>query len=163
MIMGCIRECTVRDSLGPTIIDRVITLDKQDFIGLLSVLKVPSMIRIGFDSPSLVFTIRINTCSGNKVALRYRSGVCNTERISEYSLDRTPNLCQGGQPSVSSRKRHIMLIYIDDLKAFLEKLLGLIWKLVPDGVLCALVRLVNMDTLSWAKHISNSSIASVYG
>jgi hypothetical protein len=94
MIMSWIRERTMRDSLGPTIIDRIITLDKQDVIRLLSILKVPSMTRVGFDSPRLINAIRINPCSGDKVALRYRIGVRNTERISEDGLNRTPNLHQ---------------------------------------------------------------------
>lgn len=130
------------DSLGPTIIDRIITLNKQDFIGFLSILKVPSMTSIGFDSPRLINTIRVNPCSGNKVTLRYGIGVRNAERISEDGLNRTPN--------------------VDDLKAFLEKFVSVIWEKVLDGVLGGLIRLVDVNTFSWAKYISNSSVAPVY-
>jgi hypothetical protein len=59
-------------------------------------------------------------------------------------------------------KKEIVLIYVDDLKAFLEKFISLIWEKILDGVLGGLVGLVDVNTLSWAKHISNSSVAFVY-
>lgn len=92
MIMRRIRKRTVRNSLGPTVIGRIITLDKQDFVGLLRILKVPSVIRVGLDRPCLVDAIRIDACGRNKVAFGYGMGVGNAEWISEDGLDWSPNL-----------------------------------------------------------------------
>jgi hypothetical protein len=59
-------------------------------------------------------------------------------------------------------KKEAVLIYINELETLFEKSLGLIWKMVPNSVLGALIRLVDVNTLSWAIHISISSVASVY-
>lgn len=63
---------------------------------------------------------------------------------------------------IINRKKEIVLIYVDELIAFLEKFISLIWKMVLDENAGGLVGLVNVNTLSWAKNISNSSVASVY-
>lgn len=60
------------------------------------------------------------------------------------------------------RRKEGCFIYIDELKAFLEKFLGLVGEKVPDGVLGGSVGLVNVNALSRAKHIRNGSVASVY-
>ena len=46
-----------------------------------------------------------------------------------------------------------MLIYVDDLKVFLEKFISLIWKIISDIVLGGLVRLVDMHPFPWARPV----------
>lgn len=59
-------------------------------------------------------------------------------------------------------ERKIVFIYVDDLKPFLKKFISLVWEKVLNGILGGLVGLVDVNTLSWAIHIGNSSVASVY-
>jgi hypothetical protein len=75
-----------------TIIHGIITLDKEWLIRPLSILKVPSMIRVRPDCVRLALAVWIDQCGGNEVAVWHGMGVCKTEWISEDGLDGTPNL-----------------------------------------------------------------------
>ena len=52
--------------------------------------------------------------------------------------------------------------YVDDLKALLEKFVGLIWEVVPDTVLRGAVGLIYMNSLSWAAEL-DGPVANVCG
>jgi hypothetical protein len=77
-----------------TIIQRIVTLDKKRLIRPLSILEVPSMIRIWLNRVCLAFTVRINERSWNKVALWHGMGIRNGEWIFEDGLDGAPDLQQ---------------------------------------------------------------------
>jgi hypothetical protein len=55
-----------------------------------------------------------------------------------------------------------MSTYINDLKAPLEKLVSFVWEVVLDTVLRGFVRLVNVNSFSWAANLGGS-IAEVSG
>jgi hypothetical protein len=90
--MSWVRKCRMRDSPRATVIDRIVTLDKHRLIRPLRVLEVPSMIRIRLDRVCLSLAIRVDQCSGDKVALGHGMGVRKRERVSEDGLNGTPNL-----------------------------------------------------------------------
>jgi hypothetical protein len=43
--------------------------------------------------------------------------------------------------------------YIDDLKALLEKLVGLVWEVVLDAVLGGAIGLIDVDSFPWAAEL----------
>jgi hypothetical protein len=46
--------------------------------------------------------------------------------------------------------------YIDDLEAFLEKVIGLIWQMMLDAILRGLIGLVDMNSFSWPTELGGS-------
>jgi hypothetical protein len=53
-------------------------------------------------------------------------------------------------------------IYVDQLKAFLKKFVGLFWKMVLNGILSGRIGLVNVNSFSRTKHLSKCSVVCVY-
>lgn len=96
--MSRIDKCCMRNSPCTAVVQRIIALDEQRLIRSLCVLKVPSMIRISLNSISLTFAVRIDQCSGHKVAVRNRMRVRECQRISKDSLDRAPDLSRNSEP-----------------------------------------------------------------
>jgi hypothetical protein len=58
--------------------------------------------------------------------------------------------------------RNLVWTYIDDLKALLEKFVGLIWEVVPDTVLRGAVGLIYMNSLPWPAEL-DGPVANVGG
>lgn len=90
--MRRIRKCCVRNSSCASIGHRVITFDQKRFVGSLSVLKVPAMIWIRLNNQCLSFTIRVDQGCGYKVDFGNGVSISKRKRVSEYSLNRAPNL-----------------------------------------------------------------------
>ena len=90
--MSRIHKRSMRNPSCKTIIQRIITLDKQRLIRPLGILEIPTMIRVWFDCVRLSRTVRVDQRSGNKVAVRHGMGVRKGKWISKDGLDGTPDL-----------------------------------------------------------------------
>ena len=64
-----IRERCMRHPLRPPIIKRIKTLDQRHFLGSLTVLEVPAMIRVGLDAVGLASAVRVDQGCAYQVAV----------------------------------------------------------------------------------------------
>jgi hypothetical protein len=112
------------------VINRIETLDQRNFIRSLSILEEPLMRRVRLHGICLTFTVWINQCCTNKVAVWDRGRGCNAERV---FVD-----CFYGTPDV------------DELETAFAQFVSFVRKMVVDTVLGSGIRLVDVYTANRA-------------
>jgi hypothetical protein len=111
-------------SRDASIVNGIKALDQSNFIRSLSILEEPFMCRIGLHSICFTFTVWINQCGADKVAVWDRVCGCNAEGIFVDCLDWTPD--------------------VDELEAAFCQFVCFLWKMMVYTILGRRVGLVDV-------------------
>jgi hypothetical protein len=118
----------------------------------LCVFEIPPVIRIRLDSVCLAFAVWVYQLRCNEIAVGHRMSVGEGQRVSQNCLNWAPDLQHVMVESVELfpwGRGFAIFTYINDLKSFLEKLIGFIGKVIFNTIFGGTIGLIDVNTTCW--------------